>query len=466
MSAVGHRLDTLPLGRFHRRLLFIGGSGYAFDGLDSAIIAFILPVLHELWTLSPAAMGGISSITYIGFFLGASLSGLIGDRFGRRPIMMWALALFCAASVFSAFMPQYSAFMACRFIAGIGLGAESAIIAPYLAEFVASRYRGAFTASLAGFFSFGFVAAALLGTFVVPAGPQGWRWAIVLTGAPVLLLLWWRRALPESPRWLESTGRHHEAAENLRIIEAESRPTRPSLPGNSVFPAPAPHTRLSLREQIDMLFSPQMRRPLAVSWSTWFCLTFSYYAVFTWIPSFLIAHGLTMAHGIGFSIAIYAAQIPGYFSAAALIEILGRGKTIAFYLFGSTLSAAALILSHGSAPIIGTAMALSFCLTGGYAGLYAYTPELFPTALRATGVGSASAIGRLGAIISPLLVGLMLPRVGYAGVFTLITVMLLAGAAIVLAFGPATAGLSLDKIDDAAESPTAHTLPEQKDRTP
>src|SRR3984885_8996762 len=169
MSTISARIKRIPFSSFHRRLLLMGGLGYTFDAMDAAVLAFLLPVLRTQWSLSSVQTGVLGSGTFIGYFL------------------------------------------ATRIVAGLGTGAESAIVAPFLSEFVARRYRGAFTGSLAGFFSFGFVAAALLGYFVIPLAPNAWRVVMVITALPIVMLLWWRRALPESPRWLEARDGHAAA---------------------------------------------------------------------------------------------------------------------------------------------------------------------------------------------------------------------------------------------------------------
>ena len=160
MYSVSDRLERLPFSSFHFRLLMIGGLGLAFEALDAGIIAFIIPSLRVQWGLSTGQIGWIASSTYVGFLVGALFSGILGDRYGRKKIMMWALLLFCVATFINAFARNYHEFYILRMIAGIGMGAEGAIIAPYLAEFVSSKYRGRFTGALAGFFSFGFVMSA------------------------------------------------------------------------------------------------------------------------------------------------------------------------------------------------------------------------------------------------------------------------------------------------------------------
>ncbi|NVN10325.1 MFS transporter [Nguyenibacter vanlangensis] len=445
MSTIGRRIERLPFSRFHLVLLLIGGAGYTFDGLDSAIIAFVLPVLKTQWALSGARLGLVGSATYIGFFFGALGAGAVGDRFGRRGVMMGALAVFCVASGISALVSSYPAFLASRILAGLGTGAESAIVAPYLSEFVAARYRGAFVSALAAFFSCGFVAAAVIGWIVVPSGPAGWREAIGLTALPVLALLWWRRRLPESPRWLESIGRPDEAARVMSGIEAQIAARGTVLGPVSGLPEPA-ILPVPVLPYGGGLLSARHRRGLFVAWTVWLCLTASYYAVFTWMPSLLIARGMTMVHSFGFSILIYAAQLPGYLLASALIEVIGRRQTITSFLLGCVASGGAISIAGSDAGVIAAASALSACLSGAYGSLYAYTPELFPTHLRAIGCGSASAIGRLGAIVSPVLVAEAMPHIGVPGVFAAIAATLLLGGVVVLIFGPRTERLVLEAL--------------------
>ena len=448
MSSIAARIERIPFNPFHMQLLIIGGLGYAFDGLDAAVVAFVLPVLRKSWSLTSIQVGFLGSATYIGFFFGALFAGLIGDAIGRKAVMMWALLIYCAASVASAFMQDWPTFLGCRIIAGAGTGAESAIIAPFLTEFVASRYRGRFTGSLAGFFSFGFVGAALLGYFIVPLHPDAWRFVLVLTAVPILMLLWWRRSLPESPRWLASRGR--EAAADAIVTKMEQRAER----AGHVLPAPVTVAAQpvdigadrSFFGKLALLWAPGLARITAMTWVMWVSITFSYYAFFTWIPSLLVASGMTITRSFGYSIAIYLAQIPGYFSAAYMNEKIGRQKTIASYMILGGVSAIGLAVAGTDHTVMLAGICLSFFMNGTYAGVYAYTPELFPTEIRATGMGTASSVGRIGAIVSPILVGWLYPHFGFAGVFGTTTVVLLIGALSVITMGIQTRNRSLEDI--------------------
>ena len=444
------RLDRLPLSRPHHKLLFVGGLGYTFDGMDGAIVAFLLPSVQRVWDLSNTQLGLVGSATPFGFLIGATVAGILGDRIGRKKVMMLALGFYALFSIIAALSPNYEFFLGARVLAGMGTGAESAIIAPFLSEFIPARRRGWFVGALAGFFSFGFLAAALIGRFVVPLSDDGWRWAQVITAAPILLLLWWRRSIPESPRFLAAQGRDAEAEAVVAQLEADvRRATGEELPpvevgtGDQRTPL-----KVNLVSALRYLWSAAVRRRTAITWLMWFVITFSYYGFFSWIPTLLVDKGITVTKSFEFSIIIYAAQIPGYFSAAWLSERIDRKNTIAVYLTGSAL--AALWLSQMTDPVWITVAGatLSFFLNGTYAGLYAYTPEVFPTFIRATGTGLASAFGRIGSILAPTIIGVTSVSWGFGGVFGLTTAILAVGVVCTLLFAVRTQGRSLEDITE------------------
>ena len=444
------RLDRLTLSRPHYKLLLIGGLGYSFDGMDGAVVAFLLPRIQELWGLSNASLGLVGSAAPLGFFFGAILAGWLGDRFGRKKVMLWALAFYCVMSVVAALSPNFDVFLVARILAGLGAGAESVIIAPFLSEFIPPKRRGWFIGTLAGFFSFGFVGAALIGRFVVPLGEDGWRWAQVITAVPILLLLWWRRSLPESPRYLLSRGRVAEAEQVVErfeasVVRATGQDLAPLEPGEEEITKH--QQKINIWNALKFMWSRQMRRRTAVIWLIWFVITFSYYGFFSWIPTLLVGRGITVTKSFEYSIIIYLAQIPGYFSAAWLNDRIDRKNTIALYLAGSALSAFWLSQSSDSGMILVAAATLSFFLNGTYAGVYAYTPELFPTWMRATGVGLASAVGRIGSILAPSIIGIFSVALGFGGVFTMTTIVLTIGVLGVVIFGASTAGKSLEDIN-------------------
>jgi putative MFS transporter len=434
-------------------LLAMGGLGLTFDGLDVATVAFVLPSIAEEWQLNSGQTGLVGSSTLIGFFFGALGAGIVADRIGRRRVMMWALAVFCLATAVAAASPSWEFFFLARLVAGIGTGAESAIIPAFLSEFIPGRLRGRFIGALAGFFSFGYVGAALLARLIVPMGPEGWRVLHVVAAVPVVLLLWWRRSVPESPRFLLTQGRIDEARAVVEAIERKARRSgaHPAEPATSAEPPSLTEsspgvTGTERRVGISGLWQRNLAGRTAILWILWVVITFSFYGFFTFMPTLLYENGLTIAKSFTYSIVIYLAQIPGYYSAAALNDLLDRKWTIALYLGGGSVAAYLLSGSDISAQVMLFGGLLSFFMNGVYAAIYAYTPELYPTTLRARGMGTASAVGRIGGISAPILIGMTYPVIGFDGVFLITTGALAVGVVVVLAFGASTRGKSLEEI--------------------
>jgi MFS transporter, putative metabolite:H+ symporter len=454
LATIGARLERLPFSRFHAGLLLMGGLGYTFEAMDQAVVAFVLTVVSKpsAWNLTSVEIGLLGAASYVGFFFGALLCGVLADRFGRKRVMIGAVVLYCAATLGNAFVHDWHQFFVWRMFAGVGVGAESTIVAPYLSEFVSSRYRGRFTAAVAGFFSFGFVGAALLGNWLVP---HHWRLALLLTATPIVLVLWWWKALPESPRWLERKGRLDEADAIVAQAERETEKGRGPLPAPAADAPTPPVVGGTVFSNLAALFSPRLAKLTVMSLIVWFALVACYYAFFTWIPTLLAQSGHTVAKSFGYSLIIFLAQIPGYYSSALLVERIGRRGLIAGYLIGGALSALWLALAPNDVMIILAGVSLSFFMNGAFGGLYVYTPEIFPTEIRVTGVGAASAFGRIGSITAPILVGWLFPRLGFAGVFGVATAVLLAGALAVVLLGIRTEGRPLEAIAAGEAKPSA-----------
>lgn len=392
----------------------MGGLGLTFDGLDVASLAFLLPSASAEWHLSSAQTGLLGSSTLMGYLVGALLAGIVGDRVGRRRVMMWALTLYCTATLLAAFAPNWEFFFAARVLAGVGTGSESVIIPSFLSEFAPGRLRGRFVGGLAGFFSFGYVMAALLGRFVVPASADGWRIVQVICTLPVLMLLWWRRSVPESPRFLVAVGREDEARRVVDELEAQAVSALgrelPPVPPSAPAPVPPRTPPPTVLQGLAALWRGGLARRTAPLWLLWLVNTFAFYGFFTFVPTLLAEGGLTITKSFSYSIVIYLAQIPGYYVAALLNDVMDRKWTIGVCLGGGAVSAALLSSSGISAQVMVYGAMLSFFMNGVYASIYAYTPEVYPTVIRAQGVGAASAFGRVGGIAAPSSSGPPTPR--------------------------------------------------------
>jgi putative MFS transporter len=439
------RIERIPDNSYFKKLLILSGLGYTFDAMDGAIVAFVLTAIINPWHLTSAQTGVLGSSLLIGYFIGAFCAGYFGDLFGRKKVIMWTLLIYSVATMISAFATNWTEFFWFRVIAGVGTGGESAIIAPYLSELIASKFRGKYVGTLAGFFSFGYVGAAVLSYLIIPTSPIGWRIAVFITALPIFLIVIWRRALPESPRWLESRGRHDEADRVLSDIEAKverrlgEKLSEPRAIDNL-------YTDAGKKGRFTDLWRKPFVRSTVMLWTFWFSMVFAYYGFFTWIPTLLFKQGLQIAKSFEFSLIIYLAQIPGYFSGAYLNDRIGRKKVIVFYLICAAVSAFFMSRSHSSTAIVVWGFLMSLFMNGVWAGAYTYTPEQYPTLVRATGVGSASSFGRIGGLLAPIVIGYILPIYGFSGVFILTTLVLLAGMLAVLILGRETKGKLLEEI--------------------
>ena len=398
--SLGARLDDLPFTRMHLKVLTGSGLGWALDAMDVGIISFVIAVLAQQWDLVPAETSLIASIGFLGMAIGASVGGLLADRFGRRQVFAVTLLIYGVATGASALVGGLVALLILRFLVGLGLGAELPVASTYVSEFAPARIRGRLVVLLEAFWAVGWTASALIGYFVIPASADGWRWAFALGAVPAVYALIVRWGLPESPRWLASRGRDAEAHAVVAQLEQSA--------GRAVVSSPAATASgvvtESARERLAALWTPALRRRTASLWIVWFCVNFSYYGAFIWIPTILVSQGYDLVRSFGFTLLITLAQLPGYLVAAWAIEKWGRRATLAVFLAGSAVSAVLFGTSSGEVMVIVTGMALSFFNLGAWGALYAVTPETYPTPLRATGSGWAAGVGRIASIVAPLAV--------------------------------------------------------------
>ncbi|MGX1856294.1 MFS transporter [Dietzia sp. NPDC055340] len=402
MTTRTERLDGLPFTRKHRKLLLGSGLGWALDAMDVGLISFVMAALAVHWSLTPTELSWIGSIGFVGMALGAAFGGLLADRIGRRQVFAATLLVYGIATGAAALSTGIAMLIVLRFIVGLGLGAELPVASTLVSEFAPRKIRGRVVVILEGFWAVGWILAAVIGYFVVPASDAGWRWALAIGLVPAAYALVVRFGLPESVRYLESKGRHAEAEDVVREFE-EAAGLEPA--------AGADRERASgsvAEEPLESIWSPRLRRRTGALWIVWFGINFSYYGAFIWLPSLLVAQGFDLVKSFGYTLIITLAQLPGYAVAAWLIEVWGRRITLAVFLAGSAVAAGLFGLADSPATIIAAGMALSFFNLGAWGALYAIGPELYPTSTRGAGTGAAAAFGRIASIIAPLLVPFLL----------------------------------------------------------
>jgi putative MFS transporter len=406
VSALSERLDRLPFTRRHLRVLTGSGIGWALDAMDVGLISFVIAALAVQWSLEPGQTAWIASIGFVGMAVGASVGGLLADRFGRRQIFAATLLIYGLATGASALVGGLAALLVLRFLVGLGLGAELPVASTYVSEFAPARMRGRLIVILEAFWAVGWTAAALIGFLVIPGSDDGWRWAFALGAIPAAYALVIRWGLPESARWLARRGRLAQADAVVRSFEDAAGVAAPATAETP--PDEAPPVAVSARQRLASLWSAEFRVRTACLWLVWFCVNFSYYGAFIWIPSILVSQGYDLVRSFGFTLIITLAQLPGYAVAAWLIEVWGRRLTLSVFLAGSAVSAVLFGTASAESVVIATGMALSFFNLGAWGALYAVTPEMYPTSLRATGSGWAAGVGRIASIVAPLLVPVLL----------------------------------------------------------
>ena len=431
------RLDRVPLNRFHWKLLIVSGIGWMFDAMDVLLIGFLLTPIGREFSLTPPQIGLVASAGFVGMFLGAAISGRLADRYGRRLIFQATLVLFSIGAVLSAVAPTFETLLAARVIAGLGLGGELPVVATLVSEFSPRAQRGRMIVLLESFWAYGTILAGLIALLVLPQ--FGWRGAFLVAALPALYVAYLRSALPESPRYLAERGLTAEADAVVRRVERAGGAPLLTL-GAAVAPPRTGRTSIA-----ELWRAPYARRTLML-WVLWFGVVFTYYGIFLYVPTLLSARGLSEVRSNEFFFLSTIAQIPGYFSAAWLVERWGRKPTLVTYLIGTAV--AALVFGNSDTGVVAfvSAALLSFFNLGAWGVLYTLTPELYPTAVRATGAGVAAAVGRIGGIIGPFLTPVLVPTLGQSGVFAMFVIVLVATALVVWLLAEETRGRSLEEI--------------------
>jgi MFS transporter, putative metabolite:H+ symporter len=448
-ATIAQRIERLPLGRFHRRFIALVSLGHFFDLYDIFIVAYIGAALQASGFLSLKQFSIFVAAGFLGMFVGTVVFGMGSDRMGRRSAFILLLLIYSVFTFAGAFAPSAGWLIGLRFCAGIGIGAEIVVIDTYVTEVVPSYARGRYVAitQVAGFSAVPI--AAVLSRVLVPTHflMSGWRWVMVIGASGALLTWWFRRRLPESPRWLESRARMVEADAVMSALEAESF---------------SGETKLVYAEDIESAegaeknvcenggsFWELWRRPY-LSRTVMLVLfqalqTIGFYGFANWAPTFLLKRGVSLLHSLEYTLLIAMVSPLGPLLAAWTSDRLERKWTIVIL----ALLVAGFGLGFGNsiapAPVIVFGALLTLANYWFSAAFHAYQAELFPTRLRATGVGFTYSWSRLSAAFTSLLIGALLVY-GVPVVFAVLAAAMVLVAAVVGALGPRTNGVVLEEL--------------------
>jgi putative MFS transporter len=445
VETISARIERLPFSRFHFRILSIVGACSFFDAFDSLTISYVLPVLVTLWHLTPADTGLMISTGYVGQMLGAWGFSWAAERIGRVRALQWTVLVLTTLAGACALAWSFPALLALRFVQGLGLGGEVPVGAAYVNELTNARTRGRVVFGLQVFFAFAVVMTSVVAAYVVPS--WGWRWMFVLGLVPALLVIVLRRVVPESPRWLAQRGSLAEADKSMSAIEQAviASGVRELAPLPSDIPA-IPQKAASVAE----LFAPAYRWRTISVWAMCFCYASISTAMNAWLPTlYRTIYQVSLSSALQLSIVTTASSFLGVVVGLFFIDRIGRRKCFLFSFV--TGSVPFLILALGATPDSAIQVMLlaslgNFLLSWLIPGLYVYMPEIYPTRMRAFGAGVGSSWFRIGSIVSPTIIGILIANATISEVFLFFSGLALIGAAVTYFLVIETRGRVLEDI--------------------
>ena len=449
MLSIAKRIDQLPSTPMLRKILLVTGIIWVFVAMNQGMVSGVIAAIGQDWELTPGQLGWLASAGMIGMALGATLSGIAADKWGRKTLIIGNLIIFGVASGLSGFAVNYPMLLVLRFLTGFGLGGEGPVAFAFISEYSPTRIRGRNGILLESFWAWGWILSALVAYFLIPG--YGWRVAFWIGAVPALLAVVYYKAIPESPRYLASVGRAEEADTLVRIMEGQAgieykvqKEEKTNLEQESHETVEKVHVGF-----ID-LWSKKYVRTTLVLWVIWFGVNFGYYGFVLWTPTLLLGKGFTLVKSFEFTLIMCLAQLPGYYSAAWLVERIGRKLALFLYFAGTAVAAWLFGHAASTTEVLIYGSLLYFFSLGAWGCVYAYTPEVYPTVARGSGSGWATAFGRLGAFTAPFVVPVIHSIYGTDVVFTYVFIMLTAVfavvALVVALLGKETMGKSLEEI--------------------
>jgi putative MFS transporter len=424
--------------------MWLIGAGMFFDGFDIYLAGIVLGATVKSGFSTLGQNAQFVSATFVGMMLGSLVTGFLGDVYGRRFTYQSNLAIFGFASLAAAFVPSMQVLILIQFVIGFGLGAENVVGYSTLTEFVPPQSRGKWLGFMTVFVVTGLPVAALLGRLVIPS--LGWRAMFVLGGIGALVVWYLRKKLPESPRWLESVGRAEEAEALLVAIENEVASRQ-----NASLPAPAFGTAAKHSRNLSSLLSPAILPRMILGSVSLIVINSLLYGFVTWLPTFFVQQGLSIARSFNYSLAMALGAPLGSALGAFTADSWGRKPTIvgaslltivigSFYPF---VKNPAILMITGFFLIIPiyVLVALLFAI---------YIPELFPTEVRLRASGICNTFGRGAIIFTSFIVVALFRSHGVGGVLVFMIGLLIVEILVVLAFGLEPKKRRLEEIESAA----------------
>jgi putative MFS transporter len=437
----GARLDRLPNSPLHRRVFWLVALGMFFDGFDIYVAALVLGVLLKSGFANLGQAALFVSLTFLGTMVGSIVTGFLGDRYGRRFTYQANLLIFGLAALGAAFAPSMAVLIGLRFVMGIGLGAENVVGYATMTEFAPAKKRGKWLAFTSFFVVSGLPATALLGSYIVPH--FGWRWMFIIGGIGALIVWYLRKQLPESPRWLETVGRTQEAEKILEDFERSAATT-----GVPIAPAAAVPAVQVAKATFRSLFEPALLPRTITALVMLFTINAWLYGFITWIPTFFVKEGLSIAHSFQFALLMSFGAPVGALIGAFTADSWGRKPSIIWASVLSIVFGAIYPFVHSAVllPLVGFLLTVPvYVLVALIFGVY--VPELFPTEVRLRASGATNMVGRAAAVIVPPIVVVLFTKHGVGGVLAFMIALLVVQIVTVAVFGIEPKARRLEELD-------------------
>ncbi|MBV4412712.1 MFS transporter [Enterobacteriaceae bacterium YMB-R22] len=423
-------MDDVPLNRFHCRMAGLTFGAHLTDGYVLGAIGYAMIQLRPAMCLSPLQEGLIGGSALVGLFLGSLVLGWVSDYVGRQKIFTFSFMLITLASFLQFFVSTPEQLFWLRVLIGFGLGGDYSVGHTLLAEFSPRRHRGLLLGAFSVIWTVGYVMASVMGHWLIPVNGEAWRWLLASAALPALLIMLFRLGTPESPRWLIRQGRIAEAHNIVRRYFGAG-----VVINDEIVTPTSRHIR--------MLFSRRYWRRTAFNSIFFVCLVIPWFVIYTWLPA--IAGTLGINDALTTSLMLNMLLIVGALLGLVLTNTLSRRGFLGGSFAILTLVMALMAFTPpGSSRVILLLFVLFSTTISAVSNLVGVMPaESFPTDIRALGVGFATAMSRLGAAVSTVLLPLALSGWGMRYTLLMLALVLLTGLMVTLLWAPETRNLSL-----------------------